>query len=166
MWEWDQKKGCMPKNWCFRIVVLEKSLESPLGCKIKPVNPKRNQPWIFTGRTDAEPDAPILWPPNEKSQLTGKDPDSGKDWGWEEKGAAEDEITGWYHRLNGCEFEQTLEDSEGQGSLVCCKSQDWKVLDMTWQLNNNNWHIATEKVLGVQDNDLTYIHCYMIAIVN
>ena len=153
------KDGWVPKNWCFRIVVLKKPLESPLdGKETKPVNPKWNQPWIFTGRTDAEADAPIVWPPDAKSQLTGKDPAAGRDWGWEEKAAAEDETVGWHHRLNGHEFEQTLGDGEGQGSLACCKSQDWKVLDTTWQLNNNNWHIATVKVLGVQDNDLTYIH--------
>ena len=87
------KEGWVPKNWCFQTVVLEKILESPLDCKeIKPVNPKENQLWIFIGRTDAETEAPILWPPDLKSQLIGKDPDAGKDWGQKEKGAAEDEI--------------------------------------------------------------------------
>ena len=87
MWELDHKEGWVPKNWCFLSVVLKKTLESPLDSKeIKPVNPKGNQPWIFTGRTDAEPKAPILWPPDLKSWLTGKDPDAGKDWRWEEKG--------------------------------------------------------------------------------
>ena len=84
----------------FEIVVLEKTLESPLDSKeIKPVSPKGNQPWIFTGRTDVE--APILWPPDAKSQLTGKDPDAGKDWGQEEKCVTEDEMVGWHHQLNG-----------------------------------------------------------------
>ena len=95
MREWDHKEGWAPKNWCFWTVVLEKTLESPLDSKeMKPVNPKGNQPWIFTGRTHAEAEAPILWPADAKSQLTGKDSDAGKDWGQEEKEAAEDEMAG------------------------------------------------------------------------
>ena len=95
MWEVDHKEGWMPKNWCFQIVVLEKTLESPLECKeIKPVNPKGNQPWIFIGKTDAEAEAPILWLPDMKSQLIGKDPDSGKDWRQKEKEEPEDEMVG------------------------------------------------------------------------
>ena len=83
-------------------VVLEKTLESPLDCKeIKPDNPKRNQSWIFIGRTDAEAETPLLWPLNVKDQLTGKDPDAGKDWRWEKKGTTEDKMVGWHH---GCEF--------------------------------------------------------------
>ena len=85
MWELDYKESWAPKNWCFWTVVLEKTLESPLDCKeIQPVNPKGNQSWIFIGRTDAE--APILWPPDAKNWLTGKDPDPGKDWRQEERG--------------------------------------------------------------------------------
>ena len=96
MWELDQKEGWALKNWCFWTVVLEKTLESPLDSKeIKPVNPKGNQPWIFFGRTNAEAEAPILWSPDAKSQLTGKKPDAGKDWGQEEKEATEDEMGGW-----------------------------------------------------------------------
>ena len=97
MWELDHKEGWVPKNWCFWIVMLEKTLESPLDCKeIKPVNPKGNQPWRFTGRTDAE--APILWPPDVKSWLTEKDPDAGKDWGpWGEGG--DWEWDGWMASL-------------------------------------------------------------------
>ena len=111
----------VPKNWCFWTVVLEKALKSLLDCEeIKPVNPKRNQPWIFTGRTDAETEASTLWAPDAKSQFIGKDPDAGKDWGQEEKGTTEGEMVGWHHCLNGHEFEQTLGDSEGQGGLVCC----------------------------------------------
>ena len=91
MWELDHKEGWVPQNWCFWIMVLKKTLESPLDCKdIKPVNPKRNKPWIFIGRTDAE--APILWPPDSKSWLVGKDPDAGKDWRQKEKGVTEDEM--------------------------------------------------------------------------
>ena len=97
---------------------VKKTRESPLDSKIKPVSPKGNQSGIFIGRTDAE--APILWSPDVKSRLTGKDPDAGKDWGHEEKGTTEDEMVGWHHRLNGHEFEQTPRDGEGQGSLACC----------------------------------------------
>ena len=93
MWELDHKVGWAPKNWCFQIVVLKKTLESPLDCKeTKPINPKVNQPWIFIGRTDAEVEAPILWPPDVTSWLTGKDLDANKDWKQKEKGAAEDEM--------------------------------------------------------------------------
>ena len=100
MWELDHKEGWASKNWCFRTAVLEKTLESPLDCKeIKPVNLKGNQSWIFIGRTDAEAEAPILWPPDVKSWLIGKDPDAGKDWRQEEKGATEDEMLGWHHWL-------------------------------------------------------------------
>ena len=99
MWV-DHKEGWVPKIWCFPMVVLEKILESPLDSeKIKPVNPKGHQPWIFIGRTDAE--APILWPHDVKSQLVGKDPDNGKDRGQEEKGTTEDEMVGWNHQVNG-----------------------------------------------------------------
>ena len=107
--------------------------------EIKTVNPKGNQPWIFIGRTDAEAEAPVLWPPVVKNWLTGKDPDAGKDWGQEEKGMTEDEMIGWHHWLNGHEFEQTPGDSEGQGSLVCCSPWGCKELDMTEGLNNNNF---------------------------
>ena len=106
MWELEHKQGWVSKNWCFWTVMLEKTLESPLGCKeIKLVNPKGNQTWIFIGRTDAVAEAPILWPPDTKSWLIGKDPDAGKDWRQEEKGMTEDEMVGWHHRLNGHEFE-------------------------------------------------------------
>ena len=135
----DHKEGWAPKNWCFWTVMLEKTLESPLNCKeIKPVNPKENQPWIFIGRTDAEAEAPILWPPDAKSWLTGKGPDSGKEWGQEEKRTTEDEMVGWHHRLNGHEFDQTLGDSDRQGRLSCCSPWGHKESDTTKRLNNNN----------------------------
>ena len=93
MWELDYKESWVPKNWCFWIVVLEKTLESPLDCKeSQPVHPKGNQSWIFIGRTDAEAETPILWPPDAKNWLIWKDPDAGKDWRWEEKGPTEDEM--------------------------------------------------------------------------
>ena len=118
---WTIKKGLVPKNWCFRTVVLKKTLEIRLDSKeIKPVNPKGNQLWICIGRTDHEAEAPILWLPEVKSQLVGKDPVAGKDWRWEEKGTTEDEMVGWHHRLNGHESEQALGYNEGQGNLGCC----------------------------------------------
>jgi len=132
------KKGWALKNWCFGTVVLEKTLESPLDCKeMKRVDPKGNQPWIVIGRTDAEAEPPILWPSNRKSRLTGKDPDAGKNWRQEEKGTTEDEMVGWYHWLNGHDFEQIPGNSEWQGSLACCSPRSCKESDMTEWLNNN-----------------------------
>ena len=130
--ELDHKEGWAPKNWCLQTVVLEKTLESPLDSKeIKPVNPKGNYPWIFSGRTVAEPDAPILWPPDAKSRFIGKDPDAGKDWRQEAKGTTNDKTVGWHHQLNGHKFEQTPGDGEGQVNLVCCGPWDQKELDTT-----------------------------------
>ena len=137
MWELGQKEGWAPKDRCFWTVVLEKTLESPLDCKeIQPVHPKGGQSWMFIGRTDAEAEAPILWPPDAKSWLIGKDPDAGKDWRWEKKGTTEDEMVGWHHRLNGHEFEQALEDGDGQGRLASCRPWGRKELDTTEWLNN------------------------------
>ena len=124
MWELDYKEGWTPKNWLFRTVVLEKTLESPWDSKeIKPVNPKEYQSWIFIGRTDAEAEAPVLWPSDAKSQLIGRDPDAGKDWRREENGMTEDEMVGWYHWHNGHKLEQTQGNGEGQGSLSGCSSR-------------------------------------------
>ena len=100
------KEIWVPKNWCFWTVVLEKTLESPLDCKeIQLVHPKGDESWIFIGRTDVEAETPILWPPDAKNWLIWKDPDAGKDWRQEEKGTTEDEMVGWYHGLNGDDFE-------------------------------------------------------------
>ena len=108
MWELGHKEGWLLKNWCFRTVLLEKTLESSLDCKeIKSVFLKGTQSWIFIGRTDAEAEAPILWVPDAKNWFIGKDLACGKDWGLEEMGVTEDEVVGWHHRLNGHEFEQT-----------------------------------------------------------
>ena len=105
MWKLDYKESWALKNWCFWTVVLEKTLESPLVCKeIQPVHPKGDQSWIFTGRTNAEAEAPIFWPPDAKNWLIGRDPDSGKDWSQEGKETTEDEMAEWHHRLNGHEF--------------------------------------------------------------
>ena len=108
MWELDHKEGWAPKNWCIWNVVLDKTLECPLDFKeIKPIHPKGNQPWIFTGRTDAEAEALKLWPPDVKNWLTGKDPDAGRDWR-QDKGTKEDKMIGWDHWFNRHEFEQAL----------------------------------------------------------
>ena len=140
MWELDHKEDWKPKNWRFQTVVLKKTLESPLDFKeIKPDNPKENPAWISIGRTDAEAEAPVLWPPDAKSQLIWKDPDAGKDWRQEEKGMTEDEMAGWHHQLNGHEFEQAPGDDEGQGSLVCCSPRGHKEPDRTQWLNNNRY---------------------------
>ena len=122
---------------CFWTVVLEKTLESLL---IKPVSPKGNQPWIFIGRTDAETETPIFWPPDLKRWLIRKDPDAGQDWRQEEKRTTEDEMVGWHHWLNGHEFEQALGVGDGQGSLVCCSPWGHKESDTTGQLNNNMYY--------------------------
>ena len=120
MWELNYKESWIPKNWCFETVVLEKTFESALNCKeIKPVNPKGNQSRIFIGRTDAEAETPVLWPPHAKSWLIGKDSDAGSDWGQEEKGTTEDEMAGWYHQLYGHEFEWNPGVGDGQGVLAC-----------------------------------------------
>ena len=135
MWELDCKESWAPKNWCFSIVVLEKTFESPLDWKdIKPVHPKGAQSWIFFGRIEAEAETPILWPPDVKNWLTGKDPDAGKDWRRKEKGSTEDEMFGPPHWLDGHEFEQTLRVADGRGGLACCSP--WVTeLDTTEWLN-------------------------------
>ena len=116
--------------------MLEKSLESPLDCKeIKSVNPKGNQSWLFIERADAEAETPILWPPDVKNWLIGKDPNAGKDWRGEEKGLTEDEMVGWHHWLDGHKFEQAPGVGDGQGSLVCCNLWCCKELDTTEWLN-------------------------------
>ena len=139
-------------------MVLEKTFESPLDSKeIKPVHPKG----IFIGRTDAE--TPILWPPDVKSQLIGKDPDAGNDWGQEEKGMTEDEMVGWHHQLDGHEFEQAPGDSGGQGGLTCCSPWGRKKSDTTERLNNNRmcWlsfliQIVMFMVFGAMSDFLRY----------
>ena len=123
MWELDHKESWAPQNWCFWTVVLKKTLESPLDCKeIQPVHPKGDQSWVFIGRTDAEAQTPILWPPHVKSWLIGKDPDAGRDWGQEEKRTTEDKMAGWHLWLDGHEFGWTPDVGDGQGGLACCDS--------------------------------------------
>ena len=160
MWELDYKESWAPKNWCFWTVVWEKTLESPLDCKdTQPVHPKGHQSWVFTGRTDAEAETPVLWPPDVKNLLTGKYPDAGKDWRQEVKGMTEDEMVGWHHRLDGHGFGSTLGVGDGQGGLVCCgswghkqsgttKRQNWTELGMQISMGEV---IATDSYWSVRD---------------
>ena len=139
MWELDYKESWVLKNRCFWTAVLEKTLESPLDCKeIQPVHPKGNKSWIFIGKTNTEAETPILWPPDVKNWLIGRDSDAGRDWGQEEKGMTEDEMVRWHHQLNGHEFEQAPWVSDGQGSLVCCSLWGHRIRhDWATQLNSN-----------------------------
>ena len=140
MWELYHKESWAPKNWCFWTVVLEKTLGSPLDCKeIKLLNPKGNQSYIFIGRTDAEAEAPILWPPDVKNWHSGKDPDAGKGWRQEEKGTTEDEMLGWHHQHDWREFEQALGVDDGQGGLACC-DKNWTQL--------SDWTTAAHVCMG------------------
>ena len=148
MWELYHKEGWALKNWCFWTVVLEKTLASPLDCKeIQLVHPKGNRSWIVTGKTDAEAEAPILWPSDEKSRIIRKDPDAGKDWRWEKKGTTEDKMVVWHHRLDGHEFEQAPGDGEGQGSLPCCSP--WVTKSWTWP---SDWTTTTQSNVQIQYN--------------
>ena len=126
--------------WCWRrLLSIPWTAKSPLQCNqsspMQPVHSKGNQSWVFIGRTDAEAETPILWPPHVKSWLTGKDSDAGRVWGQEEKGMTEDEIAGWHYQLDGHEFEWTPGAGDGQGGLACCDSWGRKESDMTDWLN-------------------------------
>ena len=159
MWELDYKESWALKNGCFRTLSLEKTLESPLDCKeIQLVNPKGNQSWMFTWRTDAEAETPILWPPDVKNWLTGKNTDSGKDWKWEKKGTTEDEMVGWHHQPDGHEFEQDLGVGNGKGRLACCSPWDCKELNTTEQLNwtELNWLLDFEIFCNILANDFSF----------
>ena len=136
MWELGYKESWVLKNWCFWTVVLEKALESPLDCKeIQPVHPKGDQSWIFTGRTDAAAETPILWSLDAKNWLIGKDPDAGKDWSQEEKRMTENMIVGWHHWLYGQWVWASSGSCDIQGSLLCCSPWGCKESDRTEQLN-------------------------------
>ena len=155
MWELDHGESWVPKNWCFRIMVLEKTFESLLDYKeIQPVNPKGNQSWVFIGRTDVEAQTPVLWPPDAKSWLIGKYPDAAKNWGQEEKGMTEDEMVGWHHQLNGHDLSKLQElvmDTEACHAAVhgVAKSQtrlsDWTELMLPVDDRQADW--MAEKVL-------------------
>ena len=143
MWELDHKKDWVLKNWCFLTVML-KTFESSLDHKeIKPVNPDGNQSWIFFGRTNAEAEAPILWPPDVKNWLIEKDPEAGEDWRQEKKRTTENKMIGWH------EFEQAPGAGEGQRRLACCSPWGHKESDTTEWLNNNN-HIDNTVWLGTE----------------
>ena len=148
------------KAECRKIDALKKTLQSPLDSKeIKPINPKGNQSWLFTGRTDTEAEAPILWPPDGKNWPTGKDPDAEKDWRQEEKGTTEGEMVGWNHQLHGYEFEQAPGHSEGQGSLVCCSLWGCKVRH-DWATELNWMHLWPHlDVSYAQINHLNQFKC-------
>ena len=140
-YEHDYKESWVLKNWCFWTVVLEKTLESLLDCKeIQTVHPKGNQSWIFIGRTNAEAETPVLWLPDVKNWLTGKDPDAGKDWRQEEKGVTEDEMVGWHHWFDVHQFEQGVGVGDGQGGLMCYSPwglwvrHNW-VIELKWLTN-------------------------------
>jgi len=136
MLELDCEEGWVPENWCFWTVVLEKTLESPLDCKeIHPVHFEGNQPWDFFGRNDAKAATPVLWPPHAKSWLIGKDCDTGRDWGQEEKGMTKNEMAGWHHWLDGRESGWTPGVGDGQRGLACYDSWGCEESDMTEQLN-------------------------------
>ena len=164
---WTKKKA-----ECWRIEAFELwCLESPLDCKeIRPVHPKGNQPWIFIGRTDAEAVTPMLWPPDVKNWLIGKDPDAEKDWRQEEKGTIEDEIVEWHHWLNGHEFEQVLGVGYEQGSLACCCPWGCKQSDMIERLNwtemnahNTHTHTHTHTYIYRHTYIFWCIHVYLWA---
>ena len=147
MWELDHQESWALKNWCFWTMVFKKTLESSLDCKeIQPVNPKKNQSWIFIGRSDAE--APILWPADVKNWLIWKDPNAGKDWRQEEKGTTEDEMVGWHHQLDGHDFEETLGVGDGQKGVVCCSPWGRKESDTTVLLN---WNDAEAPIIWLPD---------------
>ena len=145
MWELDYKTSWALKHWCFWTVVLKKTLVSHLDCKDTQVHPKGFQSWVFIGRSDVEAETPILWPPDVKSWLIWKDPDTGKDWGQEKKGMTEDEMVGWHHQFNGHEFEQAPGAGDGQGSLAHCSPWGHKELDMTEQLK---WTMFNKSIIS------------------
>ena len=138
MWELDSEEGWVPKNWCFWTVVLEKTLESPLDCKEIQSILKEISPGISLEGNDAEAETPVLWPPNAKSWLTGKDSDAGRDWGQEKKEMTEDEMAGWHYQLDGREFEWT--PGVGDGVLRFMGSQrvghDWAT-ELKWYIYNS-----------------------------
>ena len=162
---WTIKESWAPKNWCSWTVVLEETLESPVRCKeIQPVHPKGNQSWIFIGRTDVEAETPIIWPPDGKNWLIGKDPDAGKDWRQEEKGMTEEEMVGCHHRLDGHGFGWTPGIGNGQGGLACCDSWGRRVghhwaTELNWTelgMWRNWWHVDT--MLTVEYNESSKRH--------
>ena len=153
MWQLDHKEGWAPKNWCFWTEVLEKTLESPLDCKeIQPVHSKGDQPWVLFGMNDGKAETPILWPPDKKNWLTGKDPDAEKDWRQEEKETTEDEMVGWHHRLDGREFEWTPGVGDGQGGLAWRAAIHGVAKSRTWlsDWTEMNWTVTCQAPLSME----------------
>ena len=162
MWEMDPKESWVLKNWCFLIVALEKTLESSSDCKkIKPVNPKGSQSWIFIGRTDVEAEDPILWPPDAKNWLIWKDPDAGKDWR-QEKGTIEDKVVWWHHQLDQYEFEQVPVVGEGQRRLACCNPYGHRESDMTEWLSWIECKVCPREFFMLAEWLLWRIHILML----
>ena len=139
MWELDCEESWVPKNWCFWTVVLEKTLASPLDCKeIQPVHSKGDQSWVFFGRTDAEAETPILWPPDAKSWLIWEDSDAGRDWGQEEKGTTEDEMAGWHPQsmdMSLSELRELVMDREAWHAVIHEVTNNWTQLSHWTELN-------------------------------
>ena len=156
IWKLDYNESWAQKNSCFWTVVLEKTLENPLDYKeIQPIHPKGDQSWVFIARTDVEAETPILWPPDAKSWLIWKDPDTGEDWRQEEKGMTEDEMVGWHHQLNGHGFGWTPGVGDGQGGLACCVWWGCKELNTTEQLN---WTVLTLHKCWIQyDKEIIFL---------
>ena len=140
-YELDHKENWAMKSWCFELSCWEGSWESLGQEGEQPVNPKGNQSWIFTGRTDAKAETPILWPPDIKNWLIWKVPDAGRDWRREEKGMTEDEMVGWHHWLDGHEFEQALGVGDGKGSCPCCSPWGQQRVRYNW-VTEPNWTSA------------------------
>ena len=162
MWELDHEEGWAPKNWCFRTVVLEKTLESPLDCKEMQLVHSGDQTWDFFGRNDAKAETSVLWPPHAKSWLIRKDSDAGRDWGQEKKGTTEDEMAGWHHWLDGREFELTSRFGDGQGGLACCNSWGHKESDTTEWLN---WTECHSLLLGFNYVFLLLVYLYLSSVI-
>ena len=175
MWELDCEEGWGPKNWCCWTVVLEKTLKSPLDCKeIQPVHSEGDQPWNCFGRNDAKAETPVLWPPQVKSWLIGKDSDAGRDWGQEEKGTTEDKIAGWHHWLDGHESEGTPGVGDGQGGLAYCDSWGRKESDTTEWLNwieifffnKKQYSLSYNKPYWKRILKSIYTHTYIYVFIN
>ena len=167
MWELDCEESWAQKNWYFWTVMLEKTLESPLDCKeIQPVHSEGDQPWVFFGRNDAKAETPVLRPPHAKSWLIGKDSDVGRDWGQEEKGTIEDEMAGWYHWLDGREFEWTPGVGDGQGGLACCSSWGRKESNTTERLNWTDTYLASYSAHCILSGDMGFQLISLLMVLN